>query len=111
MRDGQGRRCTAQPSDPSRGRHALFRIPKRCWDYVVSLYNLLIYVFAEALVRSMNDVDGPAVATVIYEALFRSNGALLDIDVVPYALDRAVRTLKSQGLSASRWAPYVHVGV
>lgn len=58
----------------------------------------------------MGDVDGPIVAKIVYECLHREGADVLDPDVVPYALDAAVRKLRDMGLSANRWAPFVHVG-
>lgn len=59
----------------------------------------------------MGDIDGPIVAQTIYEELFRTGVDVLDPDSIPYALDDAVRKLRAKGLAASRWAPYVHLGV
>ena len=59
----------------------------------------------------MDDVDGPAVAQIVYEELFSAEAEVLDADVIPYALDLAVRKLRAKGLATSRWAPYVHLGV
>ena len=61
--------------------------------------------------RAMSDVDGPLVAKTIYEELFRSGVDVLDPDSIPYALDDVIRKLRAKGLTASRWAPYVHLGV
>lgn len=58
----------------------------------------------------MDDIDGPIVAKTVYEELYRPGADVLDPNAVPYALDLAVRKLRAQGLSASRWAPYVHLG-
>jgi CHAT domain-containing protein len=60
---------------------------------------------------SMGDVDGPVVAKVVYEELFAGSSDMVDLDVVPYALDTAVRKLRAQGLEPSRWAPYIHIGL
>jgi hypothetical protein len=57
----------------------------------------------------MDDVDGPFMAERIYSRIFR-DGAL-DLGAVPYAVDDAVRELRKSGVSASRWATYVHFGV
>ena len=59
----------------------------------------------------MDDSHGPVVAKFIYEELFRDRVEVLDPDAIPYALDLAVRSLRAKGLAASRWAPYVHLGV
>lgn len=59
----------------------------------------------------MNDIDGPMVAQVVYERLFAGEDTTLHPDAIPYALDEAVQKLREQGVSASRWAPYVHLGV
>ena len=61
--------------------------------------------------RSMDDFDGPIVAKTIYEELFHPGAETLDPKTIPYALDSAVRKLRASGLVASRWAPYVHLGV
>lgn len=58
----------------------------------------------------MNDADGPIVAETVYRSLYTLSAGSLDQDVVPYALDDAVRALRESGLSASRWASYVHLG-
>jgi hypothetical protein len=59
----------------------------------------------------MDDGDGPIVARTVYQEIFRENPALLDMDVIPYALDEAMRVLRQGGASPSRWAPYVHIGI
>jgi hypothetical protein len=56
----------------------------------------------------MNDVDGPFVAKRVYSNIFR--GEQLNLAAIPYALDDAVTALRKSGVSASRWATYVHVG-
>jgi hypothetical protein len=56
----------------------------------------------------MDDVDGPAVAAVIYKCLYEEDK--VDPGDIPYALDDAVQALRQQGLSPSRWATYVHIG-
>jgi len=61
--------------------------------------------------RSMGDLDGPIMAKTIYEELSHSGAEMLDLETIPYALDSAVRNLRAKGLAASRWAPYVHLGV
>lgn len=57
----------------------------------------------------MNDQDGPVVAEKIYSQLFKNE--ILDPDVVPYALDDAMRELREQGLRPSRWALFIHMGI
>ena len=59
----------------------------------------------------MGDVDGPIVAKIVYEAIFVGQSEFLDAEVVPYALDDAVQALRQRGLSSSRWATYVHLGL
>jgi hypothetical protein len=58
----------------------------------------------------MDDVDGPLVAKIVYERLFAGNSDCLDPEIIPWALDAAVRKLRHMGLPPSRWACYVHVG-
>lgn len=57
----------------------------------------------------MNDLDGPFMAKRIYTRIFRDG--YLDLEAVPHAVDEAVRELRESGVSASRWATYVHFGV
>jgi hypothetical protein len=57
----------------------------------------------------MNDVDGPLVASTVYKCLFENE--TLDPCLIPYALDEAVQKLRLQGVSPSRWATYIHMGV
>lgn len=59
----------------------------------------------------MDDVDGPTVAKVVYEALFSGEGEFTDTEVIPHALDAAIRLLRERGVRPSRWAPYVHIGI
>lgn len=59
----------------------------------------------------MGDADGPTIAKHIYQALFDGNSEYLDPDLIPFALDAAVRELRENGVHPSRWAPYVHVGI
>ena len=59
----------------------------------------------------MDDFDGPVVAATIYEELYRAGAEVLDPDTIPYALDLAVQKLRASGLAASRWAPYLHLGL
>lgn len=65
----------------------------------------------EALFRSMDDIDGPFVAKMVYTELFSDQRQVLDPDVIPFALDRAIRELRAKGVSAKRWATYVHIGI
>jgi hypothetical protein len=58
--------------------------------------------------RSLNDADGPEVARIVYEELFRKD--YLDLDDVAYALDDAVRALRTSGVDSSRWALFMHTG-
>jgi CHAT domain-containing protein len=60
------------------------------------------------IIRSMDDVDGPFIAERVYRAIYRDGK--LDLNVVPYALDAAVRQLRETGAHPSRWATYVHIG-
>jgi hypothetical protein len=56
----------------------------------------------------MNDWDGPKIAEMVYRELFK--GEELDLQVIPFALDAAVRHLRAEGVVPSRWAPYIHIG-
>jgi CHAT domain-containing protein len=83
-------------------------------DEALHLAATMLYAGFKSVVGtmwSMDDVDGPTVAKKVYEELFAGDGEMLDFDVVPYALDAAVRKLRAQGLEPSRWAPYIHIGM
>jgi len=58
----------------------------------------------------MDDFDGPTVAKTVYEEIFKDGVQVVDLDAVPYALDLATRKLREKGLTAARWAPFVHLG-
>ncbi|KAF7343899.1 hypothetical protein MVEN_01678600 [Mycena venus] len=60
---------------------------------------------------SMYDLDGPHVAKYVYEALFKNGRLVTDPDVIPTALDAAVRALRQDGIPPVRWATYVHIGI
>ena len=59
----------------------------------------------------MADAHAPLVAEKVYAALFKGDGEYLDADVIPRALDEAVRELRSRQLHPSLWATYVHMGI
>jgi hypothetical protein len=56
----------------------------------------------------MGDVDGPFIATRFYKKLLE--GATIDVNSVPYALDDAVSALRMSGASPERWATFIHMG-
>jgi hypothetical protein len=56
----------------------------------------------------MSDKDGPIIADYVYEALFKED--MFDVNLVPYALDDAVRRLRERKLDAERWSVFVHMG-
>jgi hypothetical protein len=58
--------------------------------------------------RAISDVDGPKVAKWFYEELLAKE--VVDADSVAYALDSAVGKLRDSGVSAERWAPFIHMG-
>jgi hypothetical protein len=59
--------------------------------------------------RAMDDIDGPFMAERIYRRIFIHG--VLNMAAVPYAVDEAIRELRDSGVSASRWATYVHFGI
>jgi hypothetical protein len=56
----------------------------------------------------MGDVDGPVLARHVYEKLFSSE--TVDMNLIPYAVDAAMRELRLQGISPYRWASFIHMG-
>jgi hypothetical protein len=56
----------------------------------------------------MSDADGPFVAAMFYKKLFE--GATMDVDAVPYALDDAVAALRKRGAAPAQWATFIHMG-
>jgi hypothetical protein len=57
----------------------------------------------------MLDKDGPFIAQTLYNELYKNEN--LDPDIIPYALDAAVRHLQESGQPSERWATYIHIGV
>jgi CHAT domain-containing protein len=83
-------------------------------DEALHLAATMLYAGFKSIVGtmwSMNDIDGPVVTKTVYEELFVGESDILDFDIIPYALDMAVRKLRDQGLEPSRWAPYIHMGM
>ncbi|PSR73512.1 hypothetical protein PHLCEN_2v10653, partial [Hermanssonia centrifuga] len=83
-------------------------------DQTIHLAATMLFAGFKSVVGTMwlmNDEDGPRVAKTVYEQLFAGEDELLDPDAVPYALDDATRKLREQGLSPSRWAQYIHLGM
>jgi hypothetical protein len=58
--------------------------------------------------RLMHDNDGPMMARSVYESLFAQD--YVDLDDVAFALDDAVHVLRAEGVPASRWALFMHMG-
>jgi hypothetical protein len=56
----------------------------------------------------MTDADGPVVADLVYEVLFKED--VFDLNIVPYALDNAVQRLRERKINAERWSVFVHMG-
>jgi hypothetical protein len=56
----------------------------------------------------MGDIDGPAVASQVYEEILKKD--VLDLDDIPYAVDKAVTLLREKGVPPSRWATFIHIG-
>jgi hypothetical protein len=75
---------------------------------VVSPFGYWCQARAKEYNREMGDMDGPTVAATVYEELFKNDE--LDLRVIPYALDEAVQKLRKLGVSAHRWATFVHIG-
>ncbi len=59
----------------------------------------------------MTDSDGPLVAARVYKELFKSGDGNFDASDVAYALDEAVREVRSQDVHPSRWSTFVHLGI
>lgn len=56
----------------------------------------------------MNDEDGLVVAKIVYAELMKHER--WNPDVIPAALDQAVRELRKSGVPSHRWARYIHLG-
>jgi len=71
-------------------------------------------VFFFLFIRSINDRDGPTIADVFYEQLFRgADGKALnepDPNNSARALHVAVKKLRSENVSFRRWVPFIHMG-
>ncbi|KAH8096760.1 CHAT domain-containing protein [Cristinia sonorae] len=81
-------------------------------DEALDLASTMLFVGFRSVIGtmwSMADIDGPEVAEVVYKELLRNN--VLDPDAIPYALDNAVHNLRLRGVSAARWACYIHSGI
>lgn len=59
--------------------------------------------------RTITDRDGPLMARAFYEALMNDTEDVISSDDIPYALDSAVKKLRSKA-PAYRWASFIHMG-
>ncbi|EIN06443.1 hypothetical protein PUNSTDRAFT_136302 [Punctularia strigosozonata HHB-11173 SS5] len=85
-------------------------------DQAVHLAATMIFAGFKSVIAtlwSMEDIDGPLVAKSVYEQLFKHDvdSEFLEPDDVAYALDEAIRQLRSVHPEPSRWAPYIHMGI
>lgn len=66
----------------------------------------------------MGDDDGPLIARAVYRTLFPLNNGIgaaqhgrdLSMLDLPKIIDDLARDLSSKGVSARRWATFVHIG-
>jgi CHAT domain-containing protein len=80
-------------------------------DQAVHLAAAMLFAGFKSIIGTMwwmGDSDGPAVAAHVYGELF--SGDKLDPQVIPYALDEVIQTLRRNGVSAHRWATFIHIG-
>jgi CHAT domain-containing protein len=80
-------------------------------DQAIHLAAAMLFTGFKSIIGTMwgmGDADGPAVAEHVYQELFQ--GEKLDPQVIPYALDEAAQKLREAGISAHRWATFVHIG-
>jgi CHAT domain-containing protein len=64
---------------------------------------------ADRIRRAMNDADGPFVAKEFYTRLFQGRD-MIDVGLVPYALDDAATALRAKGVPPEQWATFIHMG-
>ncbi|KAG2008742.1 hypothetical protein CC2G_014136 [Coprinopsis cinerea AmutBmut pab1-1] len=65
-----------------------------------------------ATMWSIHDADGPIVADIFYQHLFRNGSdSLPDITDAAYGLHLAVKELRNLGRPFHHWVPFVHHGV
>jgi hypothetical protein len=58
--------------------------------------------------RTMRDADGPTIAQLFYDKLFKNE--TISNDDIPRALDHAVRGLRERKVPLEGWATFMHVG-
>ncbi|CAA7269202.1 unnamed protein product [Cyclocybe aegerita] len=83
-------------------------------DEALNLAAAMLYAGFRSVIGTMwtmNDDDGPQVARMIYEEMFKDPDRSLDPKIIAYALDSAVKSLQAKGTHPSRWATYIHVGI
>ena len=59
----------------------------------------------------MEDSIGQQLAEVLYGHLLQCPGDYLDPDIIAFALDEATQKLCESHVPASKWAPFVHIGL
>ncbi|KAI0088010.1 CHAT domain-containing protein [Irpex rosettiformis] len=87
---------------------------KEQMDQVIHLASTMLFSGFKSVVGTMwnmSDIDGPHVASYLYEQLFAEGQDYLDPDLIPYALDEAVQRLRAHEVSSTRWATFIHLGI
>ncbi|KAF8597168.1 hypothetical protein BDV93DRAFT_527607 [Ceratobasidium sp. AG-I] len=64
-----------------------------------------------ATMYAIGDADGPVVARVLYEYLFRDKEGAVDSSEAAVGLNKAVRALRRAKAPMHRWVPFIHIGV
>ncbi|EIN06321.1 hypothetical protein PUNSTDRAFT_137098 [Punctularia strigosozonata HHB-11173 SS5] len=83
-------------------------------DHVVHLAATMLFSGFKSVIAtlwSMEDMDGPIIAKVVYETIFGGESEMINPDDVAYALDTAVQQLRKKNIDPSRWASFIHLGL
>jgi hypothetical protein len=78
-------------------------------SWLVSLKHCFKYFYC----RSISDADGPKIADIFYETLFKGKDLTTnwpDPTQAAQALHLAVAKLQAQNASFVRWVPFIHLG-
>ena len=85
-----------------------------CGRFFISIALLKISFESINWAREIMDKDGPTIADAFYEELFHSldgrQALKPDMAKSALALHLAVKKLRSQSVSFSRWVPFIHMG-
>jgi len=81
-------------------------------DEIIHLAATMLYIGFKSVIGTMwpmPDTFGPVVAQAIYQKLLEAKK--ITPDIIPRALEGAIKRFKNQNEPSYKWAPFIHIGI